>query len=168
MLGGQRQWKKWVVVDLGGPAAVIGAHIGHGGKVVSDCVECPFHGWRWGPDGTNRYIPYQPDRPNKALRLRVFPVREQNGCVFVWYQPDGKQPQWEMPDLFHQFPQFSTDPDAYYRPYPEFSRRAEHEPVHPQIVAENGPDSAHFHTCTAPRSHRCASTGRPSTRNGVS
>jgi 3-ketosteroid 9alpha-monooxygenase subunit A len=32
----------------------------------------------------------------------------------------------------------------YYRPFPEFSRIAENEPVHPQIVAENGPDSAHF------------------------
>ena len=130
---------------LSGHCRHLGAHIGHGGKVVGDCVECPFHGWRWGPDGTNRYIPYQPDRPNKALRLRVYPVREQYGCVFVWHQPDGKEPQWEMPDLFHKFPQFPTDPDAYYRPYPEFSRRTEHEPVHPQIVAENGPDSAHFH-----------------------
>ena len=52
----------------------LGAHIGHGGKVVGDCVECPFHGWRWGPDGTNRYIPYQPDRPNRGLTLRVYPV----------------------------------------------------------------------------------------------
>jgi 3-ketosteroid 9alpha-monooxygenase subunit A len=25
----------------------LGAHIGHGGKVVGDCVECAFHGWRW-------------------------------------------------------------------------------------------------------------------------
>jgi hypothetical protein len=110
-----------------------------------DCVECPFHGWRWGPDGTNRYLPYHPDRPNRALRLRVYPLREQYGCVFVWHQPDGKEPHWELPDLFHKFPQFDTDPDGYYRAYPEFSRRAEHEPVHPQIVAENGPDSAHFH-----------------------
>ena len=31
----------------------LGAHIGHGGTVVGDCVQCPFHGWRWGPDGTN-------------------------------------------------------------------------------------------------------------------
>ena len=86
---------------LSGHCRHLGAHIGHGGKVVGDCVEYPFHGWRWGPDGTNRYIPYQPDRPNKALRLRVYPVREQYGCVFVWHQPDGKEPQWEMPDLFH-------------------------------------------------------------------
>jgi acyl-coenzyme A thioesterase PaaI-like protein len=66
-------------------------------------------------------------------------VREQYGCVFIWHQPDGKQPQWELPDPFHKFPQFDTDPEAYYRPYPEFSRRVENEPVHPQIVAENGP-----------------------------
>ena len=85
---------------LSGHCRHLGAHIGHGGKVVGDCVECPFHGWRWGPDGTNRYIPYQPDTPNRALRLRVFPVREQYGCVFVWHQPDGKEPQWEMPDHF--------------------------------------------------------------------
>jgi phenylpropionate dioxygenase-like ring-hydroxylating dioxygenase large terminal subunit len=122
----------------------LGAHLGHGGTVVGDCVECPFHGWRWGPDGSNTYIPYQPDRPNKALKLRVYPVREQYGCVFVWHQPDGGAPRWELPDISFKFPQFLTDPDAYYRPYPEFSRIAENEPVHPQIVAENGPDSSHF------------------------
>ena len=55
----------------------LGTHIGRSGTVVGDCVQCPFHGWRWGPDGTNRYIPYQPERPNKVLRLRVYPVREQ-------------------------------------------------------------------------------------------
>jgi len=121
----------------------LGAHLGHGGKVNGGCIECPFHGWGWGPDGTNRYIPYQ-DRPNRAARLRVWPVREQYGCVFIWHQPHGEPPRWEMPDIFQAFPQFDTDPAAYYRPYPEFSRRADREPVHPQIVAENGPDSVHF------------------------
>jgi 3-ketosteroid 9alpha-monooxygenase subunit A len=129
---------------LEGHCKHLGAYIGHGGKVVGDCVECPFHGWRWGPNGDNTYIPYAPDRPNKALTLRVYPVQEQYGCVFMWHHPDGKEPQWEMPDIFRSFPQFDTNPDAYYRPFPEFSRLAEHEPVHPQIVAENGPDSAHF------------------------
>src|SRR5947208_6782703 len=38
---------------LDGHCKHLGAHIGHGGKVVGNCVECPFHGWRWGPDGTN-------------------------------------------------------------------------------------------------------------------
>jgi 3-ketosteroid 9alpha-monooxygenase subunit A len=94
----------------------LGAHIGHGGKVVGDCVECPFHGWRWGPDGSNRYIPYQPDRPNRALTLRVYPAIEQYDCVFVWHQPQGKEPQWDMPEIFTSFPQFESDPSAYYRP----------------------------------------------------
>ncbi|MFW0785807.1 Rieske 2Fe-2S domain-containing protein [Gordonia sp. CPCC 206044] len=122
----------------------LGAHLGHGGKVVGDCVECPFHGWRWGPDGSNRYIPYEPDRPNKILKLTVYPVQEQHGIVFMWYQPEGKPPQWELPDIFTKFPEVTSGPEDYYRAYPEFSRKAEREPVHPQIVAENGPDSSHF------------------------
>ncbi|BBZ68772.1 (2Fe-2S)-binding protein [Mycolicibacterium insubricum] len=122
----------------------LGAHIGHGGTVVDDCIECPFHGWRWGPGGDNTYIPYQPDRPNRALKLRSYPVREQYGAIFLWYHPSGEPPQWELPDIFGKFPQFDTDPDAYYRPYPEFSRRADGIHVHPQIVAENAPDSSHF------------------------
>lgn len=121
----------------------LGAHIGHGGKVVGDCVECPYHGWGWGPDGVNRYIPYE-DRPNRSKQLRSWPVMEQYDCVFVWQHPHGDPPKWEMPDIFTSFPQFETDPAAYYRPYPEMSRRADREPVHPQVVAENGPDSIHF------------------------
>jgi phenylpropionate dioxygenase-like ring-hydroxylating dioxygenase large terminal subunit len=121
----------------------LGAHLGHGGKVNGDCIECPFHGWGWGPDGRNRYIPYQ-DRPNRAAQLQVYPVSEQYGCVFIWHQPHGQPPRWEMPDIFTIFPQFETDPAAYYPPYPALSRKAEHEPVHPQIPGENAADSMHF------------------------
>ncbi|WP_109530756.1 MULTISPECIES: aromatic ring-hydroxylating oxygenase subunit alpha [Nocardia] len=128
---------------LTGHCRHLGAHIGYGGKVVGDCVECPFHGWRWGPDGTNRKIPGE-DRVNRGLRLRVYPVNEQNGCVFMWHQPDGKEPQWEMPDILRMFPELETDPENFYRPYPEFSSKTEREPVHPQVVLENGPDSLHF------------------------
>ncbi|CAM2801085.1 aromatic ring-hydroxylating oxygenase subunit alpha [Skermania piniformis] len=128
---------------LTGHCRHLGAHIGHGGKVVGDCVECPFHGWRWGPDGRNKHIPGE-NRVNKVLTLRSYPVQEQNGCVFLWHQPDGRPPSWSMPDILGLFPDLQTDPTAFYRPYPEFSRKAEREPVHPQVVLENGPDSAHF------------------------
>jgi len=121
----------------------LGAHIGHGGKVTGECVTCPYHGWVWGPDGTNREIPYQ-DRPNRSQRLRVWPVDEQHDCVFVWHHPAGEPPSWDIPDIFGSFPQFEMDPDAYYPPYPTFVEKAEREPVHPQVVAENGPDSVHF------------------------
>lgn len=118
----------------------LGAHIGHGGKVTGDCVTCPYHGWGWGPDGVNVSIPYQ-DTPNRSKRLRSWPVVEQYGSVYVWHHPRGEPPSWEMPDVFLSFPQFETDPAAYYEP---MTAKATREPVHPQVVAENGPDSVHF------------------------
>ena len=105
---------------LQGHCPHLGAHIGHGGTVTGDCVECPYHGWVWGPDGENKRIPYQ-DRPNTSQRLRVWPLSEQYGCVFMWHQPEGREPTWPMPDVFLSFPQFETDPDAYYPPYPASS-----------------------------------------------
>jgi 3-ketosteroid 9alpha-monooxygenase subunit A len=56
--------------------------------------------------------------------LRVWPLSEQYGCVFMWHQPRGEEPTWPMPDVFLSFPQFETDPDAYYPPYPTFVERA--------------------------------------------
>ena len=93
----------------------LGAHIGHGGKVLGDCVTCPYHGWEWGPDGVNVSIPYQ-DKPNRSKRLRVWPVNEQYGSVYLWHHPHGEPPSWPMPDIFLSFPQFETDPAAYYEP----------------------------------------------------
>ncbi len=63
----------------------------------------------------------------------------------MWHQPHGAAPQWELPDIFDKFPPVPppTRTGTIARS-PEFSRFAENEPVHPQIVAENGPDSAHF------------------------
>lgn len=122
----------------------LGAHLGHGGKVVGDCVQCPFHGWHWGPDGINARIPDQ-DKPNRSKRLRMFPVMEQHGLVFLWHHPEGEPPSWEMLDIFGCYPEFADlTPDAYYTPFPEFVRRDGPEPVHPQIVLENSADSAHF------------------------
>ena len=118
----------------------LGAHIGHGGRVSGECVQCPYHGWQWGPDGVNVSIPYQ-DTPNRSKRLRAWTVDEQYGCVFLWHHPHGEPPSWPMPDVFRSFPQFETDPAAYYEP---ITATAEGEPVHPQVVAENGPDSVHF------------------------
>lgn len=121
----------------------LGAHLGHGGKVVGDCVQCPFHGWQWGPDGTNTAIPDQAS-PNRARKLRVWPVMEQYGLVFLWHHPHGEPPSWQMLDIFGCYPEFPGSPESYYPPVPVFTRRDEMEPVHPQIVLENSADSAHF------------------------
>ncbi len=121
----------------------LGAHIGYGGQVVGDCVQCPFHGWQWDADGFNAAIPDQ-DKPNRSKQMRVWPVMEQHGLVFLWHHPDGQAPSWEMLDIFGCYPEFSTPAEAYYPPVPSFIRRDHDEPVHPQIVLENSADSAHF------------------------
>jgi len=121
----------------------LGAHLGHGGKVKGDCITCPYHGWGYGPDGVNKFIPYE-DRPNVSHSLRVWPVIEQHECVFVWHDPAGGPPRWEMPDLFTVLPHLPADPTDYYRAYPELSTKYEREPVHPQITLENAPDTVHF------------------------
>jgi 3-ketosteroid 9alpha-monooxygenase subunit A len=128
---------------LDGHCLHLGAHLGHGGKVNGDCIECPFHGWAWGPDGLNRYIPYE-DRPNVSKRLRSWPVDERHEWVFVWHDPAGGPPRWQLPDLW-TMPSHQQSKEAdHYRAYPELSVKYEGEPVHPQIPQENAPDSVHF------------------------
>lgn len=37
----------------------LGANLAVGGRVVGDCIECPFHGWQFrGEDGKCIRIPY--------------------------------------------------------------------------------------------------------------
>ncbi len=121
----------------------LGAHLGHRGKVNGDCIECPYHGWGWGPDGSNQYIPYE-DRPNRSKNLRVWPVQEQHECIFVWHDPGGGEPRWPLPNAFEWAEDLPGRPADYYRAYPEMSIKYEGEPVHPQITLENAPDSVHF------------------------
>ena len=44
-----------------------GAHLGYGGTVTGECIQCPFHGWTWGPDGHNVAIPYS-EKVNRSKR----------------------------------------------------------------------------------------------------
>ena len=72
--------------------AHMGAHLGVGsgapssrepgpGRVFRDCIECPFHGWRY--DGTGRCveIPYSEGRIPENARVRAFPTTEMNGLI---------------------------------------------------------------------------------------
>jgi phenylpropionate dioxygenase-like ring-hydroxylating dioxygenase large terminal subunit len=56
-----------------------------------ETIECPYHGWRFRPDGVCAAIPslvedqaYETDR----IRVRSYPVRESQGMVFVWVASD--------------------------------------------------------------------------------
>ncbi|WP_019954987.1 Rieske (2Fe-2S) protein [Yoonia vestfoldensis] len=58
------------------------------GRVVEDTLECPYHGWRFGTDGTCVAIPgHIGDLPR--TRIARYAVTEQQGAVFVARgQPD--------------------------------------------------------------------------------
>lgn len=79
-----------------------GAHMGHGGKVRGNRLECPFHAWRYEGDGSVAEIPYARAIPPQARRagcVRSWPTVERNGFVWIWYHPDRAAPAWEVEPL---------------------------------------------------------------------
>ena len=46
----------------------LGAHMGHGGRVVGELLECPFHAWRYDGHGVVAQIPYAERIPPSLTR----------------------------------------------------------------------------------------------------
>jgi phenylpropionate dioxygenase-like ring-hydroxylating dioxygenase large terminal subunit len=111
----------------------LGAHLGHGGRVVGESIRCPFHGWRFGVEGKCEEIPYCDEIPERA-RLRTWHTEEKNGEVYVWYHPENTGPQWALPELVEL-----GDPNWTSPRYAEFL-----VPAHVQDIAENSCDPVHF------------------------
>ena len=51
------------------------------GKVEKGCLRCPYHGWLYDGEGKVREVPAQKKCP--SLKNRTFPVKEQDGFIFV-------------------------------------------------------------------------------------
>ena len=117
----------------------LGAHLGHGGTVVGEVIQCPFHGWQWNSEGRNVCIPYE-DRPNRGRRIRTYPVVERNSSIYIWHDTQGREPYFDVPDIFADFGDDGTAAD-YYPQARLFRGRLQ---IHPQYVLENGVDFAHF------------------------
>jgi phenylpropionate dioxygenase-like ring-hydroxylating dioxygenase large terminal subunit len=80
----------------------LGAHLGHGGKVVGETLRCPFHHWAFSPEGWCKNIPYATEMPPITQRqaiLRTLPLVERWGLIFAWYHPFGEAPRWELPEI---------------------------------------------------------------------
>ena len=76
----------------------LGAHLGHGGVVEGESLRCPFHHWEFGADGVCTKIPYAKRIPPRA-KLRTWPVAERNGMVMIYHDPQGREPDFEIPEL---------------------------------------------------------------------
>ena len=69
------------------------------GKVIDDCIACPYHGWRFGGDGKCTLVPLLgPDvSPPARAKVDSYPVEERYGIVFALL---GDLPEEERPPLY--------------------------------------------------------------------
>lgn len=78
------------VTALHAACSHMGCDLGRG-TVVGESIQCPFHQWRFGPDGRCTHIPAQDEIPESA-RQCVFPSAEFHGMVFVFNGPEALYP----------------------------------------------------------------------------
>jgi 3-ketosteroid 9alpha-monooxygenase subunit A len=113
------------------PAA---GHPGSSSRIEGDSVRCPFHGWRFGSDGVCNEIPYSSAPIPAAARVRSWKVVETLGAIFVWHDPEGGEPDWDLPSL----PEW--DDSSWVRwVFDDLGTL----PCHPQEVLDNIVDAAH-------------------------
>ncbi len=94
-----------------GPAAdgrstwgLLGRHCPHRGADLSfgrledDGLRCPFHGWKFAPDGRCLETPAEPmgSQLCSRVRARSYPTQVRAGVVFAWMGPEGVEPP-ELP-----------------------------------------------------------------------
>ncbi|MCB9791368.1 MAG: aromatic ring-hydroxylating dioxygenase subunit alpha [Alphaproteobacteria bacterium] len=102
------------------------------GKVEGGCITCPFHGFRFEPDGRCSRIPAHPERRiPAAMHLRTLPVREAHELVWAWSGPD---PAPEADPPFFDFSGHSWRGSQFTSAWP----------VHYSRAVENQLDWAHL------------------------
>jgi nitrite reductase/ring-hydroxylating ferredoxin subunit len=125
-----------VMRDEAGTASVLSAYCPHmgadlcGGEMVEGAVRCPFHHWRFGPDGkcvaTGSGDPVPP-----TAKLFRFPTVEKYGLVFAF---NGTEPSFDLPDL-------PKAPEGLIWKVGEWNIRM---PVDPWVICCNTPDMQHI------------------------
>ena len=70
-----------------------------GEHVQGDSIRCPYHGWRFGPDGQCDDIPYSPKEPPKRACISTKKLVERAGCLWFWYDEEGGEPEYELPEF---------------------------------------------------------------------
>ena len=116
------------------------------GRVRGDCIECPFHLWRFTAEGRVDCIPYSQSPPDRVL-ARTFPVQELHGQIFCYHHAAGQACRDEGDDANalsppYQLPRIKEVDDG------RFVYRGEHNAgrvgMHIIEIAENAVDTAHF------------------------
>ena len=114
----------------------LGAHMGHGGRVQGNMLECPFHAWKYDEQGIVQEIPYSKTIPPKLKRPcdNQWHVVERNRFIWFWYHPHGVAPRWDVEEL----------PETVNPDWTEYETCEWYVYGSIQNMAENGVDFAHF------------------------
>ncbi|MDJ0926925.1 MAG: aromatic ring-hydroxylating dioxygenase subunit alpha [Gammaproteobacteria bacterium] len=77
------------------------------GKVVGNCVQCPYHGWQFNGEGLCERIPSLGplDQVPERAQIDAYPVEERYGLVFVFL---GDLPESERPTIM-PLPEYGQD-----------------------------------------------------------
>jgi 3-ketosteroid 9alpha-monooxygenase subunit A len=105
-----------------------------GQQIEGDSIRCPYHAWRFGPDGKCDDIPYY-DKIPKAACVKSWPIVEQNGIIFVWHDPENGVPEFDVPYIEEW-----DDPSWVHWKIDRLGTLASH----PQEVLDNMSDVSHF------------------------
>jgi cholesterol 7-dehydrogenase len=112
----------------------LGANIAVDGKVVGNCIQCPFHLWEFNRDGQCTSIPYCDKVPTNA-KTKSWVCVEKYNMIMVWYHNEGNEPDYSaisVPDL---------DKEGYaYRGSYAYANIH----MHMQEFVENSADMQHF------------------------
>jgi phenylpropionate dioxygenase-like ring-hydroxylating dioxygenase large terminal subunit len=108
-----------------------------GGWLEDDCLRCPYHGWKFDPNGQCVNVPANPSEvaiPKKA-QVETYPVQEQYGFVWIFLGdlPESERPpipplpEFEDPKLYHLFLDFQVN--THYTRVLENSIDMSHLPI---------------------------------------
>lgn len=122
----------------------MGAHLGRNEtsyivrdneRIQGESIRCPFHGWRFGPDGHCDHIPYSDQKPPKAAAIQTWQVVERAGIIWMWHDEEGNAPDHELPPF-----EMWDDPTWVRWKIDDLGEL----PQHPIEVVDNMTDFAHF------------------------
>jgi phenylpropionate dioxygenase-like ring-hydroxylating dioxygenase large terminal subunit len=104
----------------------------HLGQIVEGTIECPYHGLRF--DSTGRCV-FNPDGGHlpRGAKLRVYPVLERWGCVWIWPGDPDRADESLLPNF-----SFLSDPGRYQPVTGMLNVRANY-----QLCLDNVLDAAH-------------------------
>ncbi len=70
------------------------------GTVTADGLRCAYHGWTWAADGHCTRIPAACGGDCQAIRVKSYPVREQQEMIWVWLAGEENPLPDKEPPLF--------------------------------------------------------------------